>query len=534
MAKTKVIGLLIFLLWGFLGVKVGHGEEINCPGHEGISCLKCHQADAQGHPQKALLFGGQVTRLCLSCHKEVMAHPVGVEVKNRSVLFALLDLPLGKDREITCITCHNVHPSSETPYLLRGQSYTEEEESQGDLGPEGNNYATLCAACHPESFTKKDPHPRGKEDCLYCHLVSTKRVKQDQKLKDFLNKYACTPCHQDIVCAYDPGYNPFKDPVVRKKALAQGLEVPKGRPVCGTCHTPHDTAKGHDFLRPQYLPLARSSRSINPHWKKIFCLCCHAQEPERGNPHLKNKDFNRLCQRCHDNRFARADIHPVGIKPQNVKIPPYMPLQDGKLTCETCHNALLQCYLNEESHKINPLFLRREGLPRYKFCFLCHEAKAYQRMNPHEHQIDKHGRIVKKRCLICHSSIPDVAHTKGASEVHFSVKDPDECCRGCHPGYDKYHPAGYTHVGVRPSPKIMKAIKSSVKRLGVEVPLYNGRVICASCHNPHEQGVIKFRAAATGSTRPNKLRLPATMEMCVACHADKAFKQRQGYRTWWP
>ncbi len=516
--------IAFLLLASSLFARTVSAKELACPGHEQFQCGKCHKIDSQGKVEKTLIYGPDVERLCAECHKNVMAHPVNVKLKRRSVLFVLLGLPLGKGPykgKVVCTTCHDIHSFRDDVYLLRGQSYGESEQDE----QEQNYYATLCVACHAESFLKHDPHGQKKQDCTYCHLVSTKRVATSSKLKAFLDRYSCTPCHQDVVCALDPGYDPFGDPKVRQKAIKMGIKPPEGPAVCSTCHDPHDKNKGHKFLRPYYYSLVYISRSVNPHWKKGFCRCCHQKEPGKGGTYLKDQDFNRLCQRCHDDRFARADIHPVGIKPRLVKVPRDMPLQKGVLTCETCHNALYQCFLSKEVYKQNPLFLRRSGLPRYKFCFLCHELKAYQRLNPHEHQIDKNGRLNQKRCLICHSSLPDVEHIKGAAKVHFTVKDPDECCRGCHPGYDKYHPAGYTHVGVRPSPKIMKAIKTSIQRLGVEVPLFQGRIICASCHNPHEEGVIKFKAAATGSTRVNKLRLPATMEMCVACHADKSFKK---------
>jgi len=104
--------------------------------------------------------------------------------------------------------------------------------------------------------------------------------------------------------------------------------------------------------------------------------------------------------------------------------------------------------------------------------------------------------------------------------VSFLVQNPDAYCIGCHHGFSRNHPAGIDHLKI-PSEKILASLNTSIQRIGVELPLYNERVVCATCHNPHSSGVIRYSAAATGTERKNKLRLMPGRMQCVGCHWDK-------------
>ncbi|WP_456369648.1 hypothetical protein [Thermodesulfatator atlanticus] len=518
--------ILLFLFFGLLSDSFAESLSVPLPMHDNLKCSDCHLMDRYGKAKKDLRKDFDINSYCMNCHAGVMTHPVGVKLASKSVVFILRGLPLGKGDTVTCLTCHNIHQKEIEPYLLRKPP----QELLDEMDFELNIYSSLCIACHNANFFSYNPHTESAKNCIYCHIAFVKnKIRKDKRLKSFLDQYSCTPCHAEVKCVKQHGYNPFEDPKIRKKALAEGIDVSSGR-GCILCHQHHLQSKDAKNLKDYYLPFAWESRSVNPHWKELFCLCCHKSDPSPEKAPLKDNDFNKLCERCHDNKFARADIHPVGIKPKKVKVPHYMPLQNGELTCETCHNSLLQCFLSKHAQKYNRNFLRREGLPRYKFCFLCHEAKAYQRLNPHVGQIDEKGNIVEEKCLLCHSSLPDVKHVKGISSVKFMRADPDECCKGCHPGYEKYHPAGYTHVGVKPKGKLLKAIKESPDRIGIAMPLYNGKIICASCHNPHDPRLSRYWAPGSMLFSPHKLRLPSTLQTCVACHVDKSFKPGEGKR----
>jgi len=86
------------------------------------------------------------------------------------------------------------------------------------------------------------------------------------------------------------------------------------------------------------------------------CTFCHTDHKGKGGALLK-KDINELCSVCHQKRIAKGE-HKVGIKiSKPVKS---IPLQDGKMTCISCHDP----------HSKTAAMLR---MPASDLCVLCHE-----------------------------------------------------------------------------------------------------------------------------------------------------------------
>jgi predicted CXXCH cytochrome family protein len=478
-----------------------------------MACNKCHTQGKDGKPEKGLLSGTDSISLCLGCHPGANLHPLGIEPINQ---FAGLDnftLPLGDGMyqgKIVCLTCHYIHQDEFTPYLLRGDNSSRQTIRH-----------SLCSICHKEHFAGISPHTSETTSCVFCHIATPEKRKNKGKMAKDEVDAECFFCHWSLTKNHYKDLDPFPDPLVRQ-LLDPASNLQQGQMYCLSCHIHHGKAEKTHLITKQYLQLAALSRNINPHWKNLMCISCHKGTPSKGNPYLLGSgDLNELCNRCHKSEFARADIHPVGLTPSNkVKIPPDMPLQNGKLSCETCHQSSLQENALHISSvgKDNPNFLRRRGMSRNEFCFLCHLQETYRRLNPHL-QVDEHGHIKKETCLLCHASLPDI-FLFGPENVKFIVIDPNEYCIGCHPGFSENHPAGGRHL-VKPSEKIMKSLKTSVQRIGVELPLYKGKIVCATCHNPHDLGVIKYPASAEGSQRKNKLRLKPGIIQCTGCHWDK-------------
>jgi predicted CXXCH cytochrome family protein len=477
-----------------------------------MACNKCHIQGKDGKTEEGLITADSIS-LCEMCHAGANLHPLGIEPINQ---FAGLDnftLPLGTglyQGKMVCLTCHYIHQDEFTPYLLRGDNTSHQTI---------RNH--LCSICHKEHFAGISPHTSETTACIFCHIATPEKRKNKGKMAKDEVDAVCFFCHWSLRKNHYKDLDPLPDPLVQE-LLDPASNLQPGQMYCLSCHLHHGKAKENHLITKHYLQLAVVSRNINPHWKNMMCISCHQGAPSKGNPSLLgNGDLNQLCNRCHKSEFARADIHPVGIIPsKQVKIPPDMPLQNGKLSCETCHQSSLQESARhiDSVGKENPYFLRRSGLSRNEFCFLCHRQETYRRLNPHL-QIDEHGHIRKETCLLCHASLPDI-YLFGPENVIFMVADPNEYCIGCHPGFSENHPAGGRHL-VKPSAKILKALETSVQRIGVELPLYQGKVVCATCHNPHDLGVIKYPASAEGSQRKNKLRLMPGITQCTGCHWDK-------------
>jgi hypothetical protein len=267
---------------------------------------------------------------------------------------------------------------------------------------------------------------------------------------------------------------------------------------------------------------------INPHFTGKYCDFCHAKKPEiDGEKYLKyGGDLIQLCS-CHK-YTAGTYIHPVFIKPSAEKIekiPGDYPLVEGKLSCITCHDMYKQCQENpdlqyllnskkQRKHKIDIMFLRGDNLQkRTDICFKCHNESKYKMLDPHN-QMDAKGKIIIDKCLYCHKQTPDV-DTESFKDVGL-IGDLKVLCRRCHGDFSR-HPAGVDHFVV-PSPKLYARMKIIEGEFGIVLPLdHEGKLTCATCHNPHERGVIpEAKSGSMGAGEQYRHRLP--QKLCQSCH----------------
>ena len=277
-----------------------------------------------------------------------------------------------------------------------------------------------------------------------------------------------------------------------------------------------------DQLRSDENPLKVESEAVtdatNIHYTNRYCTECHEQTPRNGNKFLKyREDYKQLC-RCHYKTAAR-DIHPSDIEPpEEIKkrIPKDFPLRNGEISCITCHDIFAQC----KDSKTNDTFTKGQnflrGAPYEKLttlCFKCHDKTKFEKFNPHK-QLDEKKEIIALKCLYCHKKVPDVKKEEFKDVI--LIGDLGPLCVRCHNKAYK----GTLHANHlrKPSAKVLARIKQTEIELGITLPLNDeGKITCATCHNPHEKGVIPVeRAGAIGADMKHRHRLPGNM--CTKCH----------------
>ncbi|OGQ06517.1 MAG: hypothetical protein A2W38_00135 [Deltaproteobacteria bacterium RBG_19FT_COMBO_58_16] len=149
-------------------------------------------------------------------------------------------------------------------------------------------------------------------------------------------------------------------------------------------------------------------------------------------------------------------------------------------------------------------------------------------INPHE-QVDDEGHVLWRSCLVCHPVVPDIRRKISIKDVQVRYADEDfnRVCRACHTV--RIHPASEgisvtmssmkapDHLVV-PSKSHYMSMRLTKKEIPMEMPLdpANGKIVCVTCHNPHERGLLPGRADWGGDSS-TKLRTMG-LDICQYCH----------------
>ena len=218
------------------------------------------------------------------------------------------------------------------------------------------------------------------------------------------------------------------------------------------------------------------NEKTNIHFTGRYCSECHERTPVKGgDPYLKyNGDYQLLC-RCHHG-MSPGYCHPLDINSkldQPLSTPAGFPLQDGKFTCETCHDIYRQC----QKRLFDRYTLRGAPYPRKTdFCYRCHDKKKYPALDAHR-QIRAGGALETRMCLYCHANKPD-EKTATYKEVTF-IGDTRALCRRCH-AIEGNHPGNFDHMAEPPSAKALKhmAAKGADSKYRQRLP----GILCIECH----------------------------------------------------
>lgn len=281
----------------------------------------------------------------------------------------------------------------------------------------------------------------------------------------------------------------------------------------------------------------------NPHGDPAQCSRCHTSTVE-GRAALRFAgDTSSLCRSCHDGRLAAGEAHPVAMAPSAIvagRIGTQFPLENGTLSCLSCHDVTWHCKSGRPSVLPNRSFLRGSTVSHpMEFCFQCHERENYRPFNAHD-QLEA-GVAKAETCAWCHVRVPDVSSRLKEGASYALRSESFGVCNNCHL-VNKNHPTEAPHMHAVPSPEMMwhmsayelqarmnleykqllEYVRAS-KRAPRLIPLdENGRITCYSCHNPHEKGLLPDWNPRSVGAEPkhaanHRLRTHGGIA-CRACH----------------
>jgi hypothetical protein len=290
----------------------------------------------------------------------------------------------------------------------------------------------------------------------------------------------------------------------------------------------------------------RPDKAEKPHWKATTCGECHTIENGRHLP-ITPEQADEICLRCHDGRRAVAEFHPVGREFDDSKYvhPEKWPLVNGRLGCLTCHDMQLGCAEDARRPQANRMVLRDYQVGRKNarpFCQNCHKESEYRKLDPHVMLLGDRDEIVEDKCLFCHTKPLDRKALVRTGDSALKA-DQDALCRDCHPTHKD--PMQQGHIGLRISdnmlatmyvreiiglsaqvkPPMVAQIKAAGNKPTLMIPDKDGRIVCSTCHNPHQAGV--FPRASVLAYRAMRLSDKGHLASpvrgrtwCRHCHAE--------------
>ena len=266
---------------------------------------------------------------------------------------------------------------------------------------------------------------------------------------------------------------------------------------------------------------ALATEVINPHWTGKDCAECHLAEKI---PQLRyDGDITQLCNRCHRKEppvctavhRKNSMLTPV----MQDALPPGWPRPEAGITCLTCHAVTEQMHVNATAEKENRNFLRTaEPEDLVSFCFNCHDRDRFQKTNPHRDSFFGESQSICYRC-----------HTGGLAtgfeicfEASLKTKSPS-LCLGCHGNISSEHML-HEQLGAETLEKYEVPLLRFEDE-GLELPLADGRMHCATCHNPHPKGIIGRKEAAIGAGEKYFLRIADVHGLCRVCHGEESIEE---------
>lgn len=208
------------------------------------------------------------------------------------------------------------------------------------------------------------------------------------------------------------------------------------------------------------------------------CDFCHLQQPTGGEIGRFARDISFLCLECHST--AASNSHPIGVTP-SMAVPELFPLDwSGRMTCVTCHDP----HNDGSDAELN--FMRTAARGK-DFCDACHLGNLPLGGGQHVGSVgiahSKTGIVddrqnlsqvldsISLECLTCHDGVI-------ASDTSYKVTGGEAVTyqrRGLsHPIGMDYRKAALLDRELRP-----------VEMISPLIALYDGKVGCASCHNPY-------------------------------------------------
>ncbi len=323
-----------------------------------------------------------------------------------------------------------------------------------------------CQECHQPPNSYQYPHPPLAEEslrdwqivrstaCERCHVQPhlTSHPDQASDAADGGNPVVCTDCHggHDVqpAASWHEGANVENCTTCHE---AQGVDVTAegatavieaglftaqqtDNAYCLSCHSQPDqtmTFANGDVvsITIDEAALHDSVHGANNEWDELQCTDCHQDykfphEPvSEVSARQYNLNQNNLCQRCHEDQFAKAlnSVHSEALLEGNLESalctdchsPHDMPVPDEPRsriseTCRQCHSSIF----DEYAHSVHGEALIEEANPDVPSCVNCHGVHDIKDPTTPEFRINS-----PNLCADCHADEELMAQYEISTDV---------------------------------------------------------------------------------------------------------------------
>lgn len=215
------------------------------------------------------------------------------------------------------------------------------------------------------------------------------------------------------------------------------------------------------------------------------------------------------CVRCHqvDPLFS----HPVNVAP-TMLVPAGLPLQNGLITCTTCHDDSASAHAVARNATTSMLRSGNTGKSG-SFCIQCHDPTVSSRQSSHA--------LGLRRAHLQSLTNPAAAIESPKRQGAFDSET--QLCLSCHDGIVStdvnmtrtafsdslsQHPVGVSMAGMQSPLADRNSMLQAPARTDARVRLFDNRVGCNSCHSP-------FSSEKRLLVMPNR-----NSDLCLICHTN--------------
>ncbi len=258
--------LLVLLLGTALNAGNGRAPLLDAP------CDTCHLAGDLTDKDNAYLLASDEPQLCEGCHPDATraSHPVGVQP--RTTVAAAL--PLDWKNELTCSTCHIIHPT-------QPRSLHDNAPGHGQLRVDTRG-AAFCTYCHSQDFFDQMADGGGSL-VLSGHLDAGGRL-EEMGVDPFSRQ--CMTCHDD-----------------KGDSIGAPVRIGRGNIVrhnSGNTNHPIGTDYRQAATFGGYRPIEMLAADIELPNDLLSCISCHQGYSSNHGALVTTRQGSDLCFQCHD------------------------------------------------------------------------------------------------------------------------------------------------------------------------------------------------------------------------------------------